>query len=184
MAAFFDIDQNSRMTPSGFLVFNKRILVKPSSKRRGGSGVIYQRTGGEFEIAFVDNFVFDDTIVAALQVGPLVVDPGGKNGIRRNDFDRQDRTAICRGPNREIIVVVVKGGLSLHEMGELLSARSFDGGFECDRALNLDGGPSTAVSFSAGNTSIELEGRWKIPDALIVKNCECESKQNQPSTQR
>jgi Phosphodiester glycosidase len=68
------------------------------------------------------------------------------------------------------VIVVVMGGLSLFEMGEVLSAREADGGFDCERALNLDGGPSTAVSFSMDGKSVEVKGRWKISDGLAVKS--------------
>src|SRR5262245_23966030 len=82
-------------------------------------------------------------VQAAVQVGPLVVDPGGKNGIVRNDLDRQRRSAICLLPDGLTVIVLVDGGLSLHELGEVLASPEVDGGFGCDRALNLDGGPST-----------------------------------------
>ena len=83
---------------------------------------------------------------SAVQCGPLLVDPGGRMGIRRNDFDRQNRTAICLRPG-SIVVVVAEGGLSLFELAEVLSASQANGGLGCDVALNLDGGPSTQAVF-------------------------------------
>jgi exopolysaccharide biosynthesis protein len=155
------------MTPSGLLVSNNRRIAGPTAK--GGSGIVYERAG-LIEIDLIKKFVMDNSVVAALQVGPLVVDPGGTNGIRRNDFDRQNRSAICRDRSSQIVIVVVIGGLSLFEMGEVLSVREADGGFDCERALNLDGGPSTAVSFSMDGKSVEVMGRWKISNGLAVKS--------------
>jgi uncharacterized protein YigE (DUF2233 family) len=166
---FFDIDQRSRLTPSGLLISNGKRIAASTAKEKGGSGVVYERAGA-VDIDFIQNLVIDNNVVAAIQVGPLVVDPGGKNGIRRNDFDRQNRSAIGRDRSGKIVIIVVTGGLSLFEIGEVLSAKEADGGFDCERALNLDGGPSTAASFSIDGKSTELMGRWKILDALAVKS--------------
>ena len=82
---------------------------------------------------------------------------------------RRFRTTIRnRDTSGEIIIIVVDGGLSLFEMGEILSERETEGGFSCEQALNLDGGPATQVSFAGGGEKLELPGRWKVPNALVV----------------
>lgn len=44
----------------------------------------------------------------------------------------------------------------------LLAAKLESGGFGCDMALNLDGGPSTQISFRVDAKAVELAGwRWK-----------------------
>jgi hypothetical protein len=164
---FFDIDQNSRLTPSGLLISRGRKISATSDRRKGGSGVIYEKAGA-VAIDFIEKFEMDNSVTAAVQVGPLVVDPGGKNGIRRNDHERQNRSAICKDQHGRITIVVVTGGLSLFELGEVLSARESDGGFACERALNLDGGPSTQVSFSLGGKNVDVVGRWKIASAILL----------------
>ena len=57
---------------------------------------------------------------SAVQAGPMVVDPGAKNGIYVNDYNRHDRTSVCLSRAGNVIIVVVKGGLSLFELGEIL----------------------------------------------------------------
>ena len=47
------------------------------------------------------------------------------------------RSAVCVAENR-IVFVVVEGGLSLYELAKLLIASPAQGGFGCERALNLD----------------------------------------------
>jgi uncharacterized protein YigE (DUF2233 family) len=163
---FFDIDRNSRLTPSGLVVAQGRIVSNLSETRRGGSGVLFER-GGNIGIDFSRIFNTQG-LDAGVQVGPLVVDPGGVNGIRRNDFDRQDRSVVCLTGDR-FVVVVISGGLSLHEVGELLSTSEAQGGFGCERAINLDGGPSTQVAFKIGQQAIEIDDRWKISNAIVVQ---------------
>jgi exopolysaccharide biosynthesis protein len=164
---YFDIDRSSRLTPSGLLVSRGKMLSKATERRKGGSGVVYERAA-KIAIDFIEQFSQTDEVTAAVQVGPLVVDPGGRNGIRRNDHDRQDRAAICQSRQGRIIIVVVVGGLSLFELGEVLSTSESAGGFNCDRALNLDGGPSTQVSFALAGRAADVVGRWKIANAILV----------------
>jgi exopolysaccharide biosynthesis protein len=163
---FFAIDRASRLTPTGLVVSEGKMISSPSDPRRGGSGVVFNR-GGVVGIDFISLFT-SDGISAAVQVGPLVVDPGGKNGIRANDFDRQDRSAICLSGQTDFKIVVVVGGVSLFELGGILSAAEANGGFGCERALNLDGGPSTQVSFQSKGHTVDIPGRWKISNGLIV----------------
>jgi tetratricopeptide (TPR) repeat protein len=161
---YFDKDTKSRLSPSGLLVVDGRQIS--AMKEKGGSGIVFSRNG-TIDIDFIGNVKDIRSIEAAVQVGPLVVDPGGRNGIHQNDFDRQKRSIICRQFDGTIIVVAIDGGLSLYEAGELLASSENDGGFACDRALNLDGGPSTQVSFAVGEDALEIQGRWKVHNALI-----------------
>jgi tetratricopeptide (TPR) repeat protein len=58
---FFDIDQRSRMTPSGLLVVsNNHRIAGPTAKEKGGSGIVYERAGA-IEIDSIDKFVMDST---------------------------------------------------------------------------------------------------------------------------
>jgi len=129
--------------------------------------VLYQGNG-KIDIAWSKDTGTFAQAPDAVQAGPMVVDPGGKNGVYRNDFNRHDRTAVCTN-NAAVVVVVVKGGLSLFELGALLSAAEKDGGFACDKAINLDGGPSTQASLAAGEQSIEIEGTWRSQNAVLFE---------------
>jgi uncharacterized protein YigE (DUF2233 family) len=165
---FFDIDGQSRLTPSGLVVTDSHLIAPATDRKKGGSGVLYSR-GGSVGIEFVEEAKEPGGVEAAVQVGPLVVDPGGKNGIRRNDLDRQRRSAVCTFAGSDAVaIVMVDGGLSLYEVGELLSAPEQDGGLGCDRALNLDGGPSSQVSFAWADRNLEIPGQWKVANALLL----------------
>ncbi len=52
----------------------------------------------------------------------------------------------------------------------MLSTSEADGGFGCDRAINLDGGPSSQVSVLANGESTESPGLWKISSSLVLNS--------------
>ena len=94
-------------------------------------------------------------------------------GIYVNDFNRLNRTAVGI-LKKKVLIIIVEGdggkGLSLYELAQLLSARKSDGGFGCDVALNLGGGPSTQVLFKKNELQFHLKGLWKINNALVVRH--------------
>jgi uncharacterized protein YigE (DUF2233 family) len=162
---FFDIAADESLSPSGLLVANGQQLHPWSAT--AGSGVLLAT---DERVSVVRAKVAPaPAYKSAVQVGPLVVDPGGHNGIKSDDHQRERRLALClRG--RDFTAVAVDGdGLSLFEFGELLSQPASGGGFGCERALNLDGGPSVQVSYAAdADHHDELRGLWRVPDALVV----------------
>ena len=114
------------------------------------------------------DFVIPPSIDGGFQSGPLLVDPGGVFGIGSNDFNRVPRSAVCVAGDK-VVFAVVEGGLSLFELAKLLIASPAQGGFGCERALNLDGGPSTQASLAAGNGTFEVAGKWNVLSALGVR---------------
>ena len=86
----------------------------------------------------------------AVQSFPLVVEPDGSSGIRRDDGRRAARTVVCSvGAELHFIVFAAPRGEgpTLFESAELLR-RAWPAGFGCRVALNLDGGPSSGVWFA------------------------------------
>jgi len=161
---FFDIDGASRLTPLGDLVSGGKRISSYSPK--AGSALLFEKDGAP-GIAFSKDAGALGALAEAVQAGPMVVDPGGKNGILKNDYNRHNRTAVCLAEG-QLVIVVVEGGVSLFELGEILSAPASDGGFACERAMNLDGGPSTQASFRAGGRTAEIEGVWPAQNVVLV----------------
>jgi len=79
----------------------------------------------------------------ALQAGPFLVDHGravaGLNGDRR-----AERTVLL-ADRRGVAALLTAGPVTLAEMGRILASPGLVEGLEIDRALNLDGGSSTAL---------------------------------------
>jgi uncharacterized protein YigE (DUF2233 family) len=159
---FFDTDSRERLTPSGLLIVDGMLIRDVTEK---GSGILFATADG---VGIVRRQDFRAaSVVHAVQSGPLLVDPGGKLGIYKEDFDRQRRSAVCLDGNA-IRIVMVEGGLSLLELARVLSTPRDAGGLACEVALNLDGGPSTQAVVQAGGREMALVGRWRIQNALVV----------------
>lgn len=168
-AGFFDLDIRSRLSPVGLIVVDGRQLNAFDALKAKNplSGLLFSRDG-RLGVMWSRDYKPDMKFDAAIQTGPLVVDPGGKNGIRQNSFDRQNRSAVCLDASGKPIIVQVSGGLSLYEFGEFLAAAEPDGGLGCERAINLDGGPSSQVSVQTDGASLEVPGLWKISSSLVL----------------
>ncbi|HZO45428.1 MAG TPA: phosphodiester glycosidase family protein [Xanthobacteraceae bacterium] len=159
---FFDTDSRQRLTPSGLLIVDGVVVRDVTEK---GSGILFATADG---VGIVRRQDFRAAgVVHAVQSGPLLVDPGGKLGIYKEDFDRQRRSAVCLDGNA-MRIVMVEGGLSLLELARVLSTPREAGGLACDVALNLDGGPSSQAAVQAGGREISFVGRWRIQNALVV----------------
>lgn len=168
-ASFFDLDMESRLSPVGMLVVNGREIIPFDALKAKNplTGILFRREG-RLGIMPASEYRPGDRFEAAVQTGPLVVDPGGKIGIYRNNFDRQNRSAVCLQHDGRPVIVQVSGGLSLYEVGEMLSAAEASGGLGCERAINLDGGPSSQISMLAGGIGLEVTGLWKVPNSLLL----------------
>lgn len=161
---FFERDKQKVLAPSGLVIVGGKELAPEHP--RAGSGIVYATTDGAF-IGYRKDLADHARMKYAVQVGPVLVDPGGKVGVADKQHDRQNRSAVCLGGDA-LVIVAVEGGLSLFQLASLLARPAADGGIGCDVALNLDGGPSTQVAFHAGGKEIAIEGGWPVANALIV----------------
>lgn len=165
---FFDMDDRKRLSPAGALVVDG-IVRNSTFNRQSGAFV---RIDGKYDILWAKDVVALSKYTTVLQSGPVLVEALGVNGIKSNDFDRLNRSAICL---REGSIVLVSlhsktgRGLSLFEFAELLATARNNGGVGCQRALNLDGGPSTQFAFKNGAEVKFVPGLWNAHNALIVR---------------
>ncbi|MBI2895938.1 MAG: phosphodiester glycosidase family protein [Deltaproteobacteria bacterium] len=128
---FFEPD----FRPSGLLVQDGRTL-SPMTER-GGSGIWIVR-GRRSSIAPRADYRATPAPDLAVQGGPILIEPGGRLGIRAGRGPTAARTAICV-TRRETSVYVTWERITLHRLARVLKAQG------CDAALNLDGGPSTCL---------------------------------------
>lgn len=165
---FFDIDESKRLNPAGVLVVNG-IIRNASPNRQSGAFV---RDSEGVRLIWAKDLGRLDRYNFVLQTGPVLVEGPGKLGIRRNDHDRLNRSAICASGGAIMFAVLLgsdRKGLSLYEFAELLAAREADGGLGCDFALNLDGGPSTQFAMNFRGIREQVDGLWKVQNAIVVK---------------
>ncbi len=133
----------------------------------GGSGVLFD-TGRGIGISWASDRAAWAGAEQALQAGPLLVDPGGRIGINRKNGPRARRSAICVTDSGEVIVVVVSGGITLYELAGVLAAAP-PGGYGCERAINLDGGPSTQVFGRFGDAVFDVPGLSAVVNAVVFE---------------
>jgi uncharacterized protein YigE (DUF2233 family) len=74
-----------------------------------------------------------------LQNGPLIIEPGGRPGIKPSATDKAERTILALDKKGMIHLFFVKGPISLYGCQNFLLNRVKN----IDAALNLDGGPMT-----------------------------------------
>ncbi|MCB1497454.1 MAG: phosphodiester glycosidase family protein [Bauldia sp.] len=161
---FFEKDADGRLSPSGLLVIDG-VEITPEHGR-AGSGILHAGANG-IAIDYRADAPAADRLASAVQVGPVLVDAGGKVGIRSQGV-RDRRSAICLGAGKIIAVVVDGNGLSLLRLAEFLAAAEAAGGVGCDIALNLDGGPSTQAMFRGGGREIAISGGSTVQNAVVL----------------
>lgn len=120
--------------------------------RSGLSGVVGSAKDGAPVVAragAVDPAMLRD----AVQSGPFVVDPGGTLGIWSDDGQRARRSLVVVSAGRIAFVTTAKCGLYDLARALVASPRAF-GVDRVERALNLDGGPSSALAVRLPSNSV------------------------------
>lgn len=139
---FWWIKDDGSIAPNGLLVVDGQKRA-PSKRCSVCGGVLYaDKTGLHLERS--GPAVPGKGIEAALQSGPVLVAPGGKIGIRKPGGPEAGRSAVCLAGD-SIYVFAIFNSLTMQETAQLLAAPAAEGGFGCERAVNLDGGTSTQV---------------------------------------
>jgi hypothetical protein len=97
----------------------------------------------------------------ALQVGPRIL-IGGRPPRLKPQAAR--RTAVALDPGgRSLTFVVARRRIEAVALADALARLGFD------RALMLDGGPSTQLSAEIGELRLEVGGGYPVPDGLVVR---------------
>jgi len=131
-------DPNFR--PIGLLV-SERVVISPLTRARLLTGVLCASPNG-IEIVRLREFSqkrkFDD----AVECGPFLIDLGKQiRGLDDTRSARRTFAGLARGGNAAL---GVSSDLTLAQLGDVLSSVSLRDDFKIWRALNLDGGSSSA----------------------------------------
>jgi uncharacterized protein YigE (DUF2233 family) len=154
--SFFDPEQR----PLGLVVGNGR----EQSRLRNTDQGIFLIAGGEPRIQHTRDPLPANLEMAVQSFPRLVV--GGRPLRLKPQVSR--RTSVCLPGDGTVVIVVVPYPISLAELAGAMARPPAAGGLGCWAALNLDGGPSTQLSFAAPERSIEVEGGWPVPNGLAV----------------
>lgn len=147
---------------------------KPSTWLKSGGAELSprraERKGGVLAVAGTRHYIGDLAGLSfepelAVQSFPLIVEPGARPGIHRDDGRRAARTVACvvAGQLHLIVIAAPRGdGPTLYEADALLRKPAPDG-FGCNAALNLDGGPSSGVVFGP-----RVSAKQRVPVAPVA----------------
>jgi exopolysaccharide biosynthesis protein len=154
--------------PSGLLKINNKVITKLN--KLGGSGVLAINKN-KVNIFHKDQFnSFKDKFTELMQNGPLLVENNGKMGIYADDHEYSARTAIGLTKDNKILIVVadMDASPSLWEFASILVKGEDKGGFNCQTALNLDGGSSTGIRVNLPRKKVIVEEANFIANGLGV----------------
>jgi exopolysaccharide biosynthesis protein len=146
--------------PLGLLISDGK-LIAPLRKARLLSGVLAV-TKGRVELLRYAEYSARKNATAALQCGPFLVD-GGRPVPGLNDTRSARRTFILTaGADRAAIGFC--SSVTLAELGAILATPGIVPDLKVQRALNLDGGSSSAFWFNGEN------GPFSIRELKTVRN--------------
>ena len=134
--------ENERYFPDGLTIVNGQA----SGQSFSGFGGMLAITDSRAELRWLVQQPYDayESLHAALQAFPILVEPGGRLGFgadRENNVSAR-RTAIAQDRDGRILFILApKGYFTLHQLSVFLTESDLN----LDIAVNLDGGGSTGM---------------------------------------
>ena len=141
---------NENFAPLGLRIANGQ-MIAPLQRARLITGVLAASPRG-VQIVRSREFSRRLGVTAAIQSGPFLVDRGQPiSGLNDSHLARRTFAATISGGGRALIGVC--SGVSLAELAKILATTSLAEDLKIERALNLDGGSSSAFWFARENGS-------------------------------
>ena len=138
----------------------------PLRRARLITGILLQSDRG-IDVVRVSEFSRGKKIIAALQSGPFLVE-GNKRIRGLNDSQVARRTFAAIGTNDRAFLGFCSG-VSLSELADILATVSIATDSKIRRAMNLDGGSSSAFWFAREDGSaFSIAGRKPVRDFVAV----------------
>ena len=147
--------------PIGLLITDGAV-ISPLTRARLLTGVLCASSNG-FEIVRLGEFSQKRKLDAAVECGPFLIDLGRRiRGLDDTRSARRTFAALARGGR---VALGVCSDLTLAQLSDVLSNVALRDDFQIWRALNLDGGSSSAFWFA------RREGdAFSIPEEKIVRD--------------
>lgn len=150
--------------PVGLLISKSRPIA-PLRKARLLSGVV-SVLKGRVRLQRVAEFSMKGKISEALQCGPFLVDHG--RDVAGLDDSRKARRSFVATASGNGIALGFCSSVSLAELSHILIAGKIAGPFKIDRALNLDGGSSSAFWFRDGDEPFSISEQKTVRDFVAI----------------
>lgn len=149
--------------PLGLLISDGK-LIAPLRKARLLSGVMVV-TKGRVELLRSAEYSPKKSATAALQCGPFLVE-GGRPVSGLNDTRSARRTFILTGGDRAALGFC--SSVTLAELGDILATPGIVADLKVQRALNLDGGSSSAFWFNGENGPFSIRELKRVRNFVVV----------------
>ena len=150
--------------PVGLLITDGR-LVAPFRKARLLSGVV-SAGGGRVQIQRSAEFSTKTNPTAARQSGPFLVERG-KPIVGLNDTRSARRTFVATGGGDRAAIGYCSH-VTLAQLAALLATTDLAPNTKVQRALNLDGGSSSAFWFAGKNGPFSIREQKRVRDYLAI----------------
>jgi hypothetical protein len=113
------------------------------------------------------NFLLQKKMVAAVQAGPFLVE--GSKPIRGLNDSQQARRTFAAVAGNDQVLLGVCSNVSLAELANILATAPVAGISKIRRAMNLDGGSSSAFWFTRENGSVfSIPAQKPVRDFVAV----------------
>jgi exopolysaccharide biosynthesis protein len=152
---------DAEFKPIGLQVVDGTTL-SPLRRARLITGILLQ-SGRGIDVIRVGQFSRTKRVTAALQSGPFLVEGG--RGIRGLNVAQAARRTFAAIATNDRVLLGVCSDVSLAELANILATTSVAADFKIQRAINLDGGSSSAFWFARENGSA-----FSIPELKSVRD--------------
>lgn len=150
--------------PVGLLISDGK-LIAPFRKARLLSGVLVT-TKGRVELMRANEYSSRKTATAALQCGPFLMDGGTAVAALNNTKPAQRTFVVTSGSER--VGLGFCSPVTLAQIGEILATPRLTPDFKVQRALNLDGGSSSAFWFAGKPSVFSISEQKTVRDFVAV----------------
>lgn len=157
---YFDPDYQ----PVGLLISNGR-TIGPFRRARLLSGVL-SVANGRVRLQRVAEFSMKGKISEAVQSGPFLVDHA-RPVAGLDDSHSARRTFVALGSGNAL-ALGYSSSLSLAQLGSVLTTGKITGDLKIERALNLDGGSSSAFWFRDGTAPFSISEQKRVRDFVGI----------------
>jgi uncharacterized protein YigE (DUF2233 family) len=154
---YFDPDY----APIGLLIVDGKTIA-PLQRARLLTGVLTASSRG-VQIMRIREFSRQQKLNAAVQCGPFLVDLG--RSVRGLEKMREARRTFAAIAKSDRAALGFCSEITLAELAKILATAQIADGFKISRALNLDGGSSSAFWFKR-----ETGGAFSIPEQKTVRD--------------
>ncbi len=150
--------------PVGLLVSGGR-TISPLRKAKLLTGVLFA-SRSKVDIVRQTRFTMSDRVRTAVQCGPLLVDR--KTPVPGLNDTRAARRTFAAVDDKGHALLGVSSAISLAQLSQILCLTTAAGEFKVVRALNLDGGSSSAFWFAGKERTISNPESKTVRDFIAV----------------